>query len=119
MSSLLTTGGDLMFPNLGAVGGEIWKIPVMTSLAAGEWSSPSERMIVAIDARGILYADDGKVLINASREASLQFVSNPATGATALVSLWQTNHTGLRVERFVSWQRADDNAVQVISGVQF
>jgi len=119
MSSLLTTGGDLMFPNLGAVGGEIWKIPVMTSLAAGEWSSPSERVIVAIDDRGILYADDGKVLINASREASLQFVSDPVSGSVALVSLWQTNHTGLRVERFVSWQRADDNAVQVISGVQF
>jgi len=119
MSSLLTTGGDLMFPNLGATGGEIWKIPVITSLAAGDWNSPTERMIVAIDARGILYSDDGKVLIDASRQASLQFVSDPATGATALVSLWQTNHAALRVERFVSWQRADDNAVQIISGVQF
>jgi len=119
MSSLLTTGGDLMFPNLGATGGEIWKIPVMTTLAAGDWNSPTERMIVAIDARGILYADDGKVLIDASREASLQFVSDPVTGATALVSLWQMNYTALRVERFVSFQRADDNAVQIISGVTY
>ena len=119
MSGLLTSGGDLMFPDLGATGGSVWGIPVMTSLACGDWNSPSERQIVAIDARGILYADDGKVLINASREASLQFVSDPVSGSVALVSLWQTNHTGLRVERFVSWQRADDNAVQVISGVQF
>jgi len=119
MSGLLTSGGNLLFPNLGAVGGEIWKLPVLTSRAAGDWNSPTERMIVAIDARGILYADDGKVSIDASRQASLQFVSDPATGATALVSLWQTNHVALRVEKFVAWLRADSNAVQIISGVQF
>lgn len=119
MSGLLTAGNALMFPQLGATGGEIWKIPVMTSRAAGDWGSSSERVIIAVDARGIIYADDGRALIDASREASLQFVSDPSTGATQLVSLWQNNLAVLRVEKFVSWQRASDSEVEIISGVMY
>lgn len=76
-------------------------------------------MIVAIDGRGVLYADDGKVIIDASHEAALQFVTDPETGATALRDLWSSNLVALRVEKFASFQRADDNAVQVISGVTY
>lgn len=119
MSGLLTTGGNLMFPDLGATGGQVWKIPTLTSRACGDWNSPTERIIVAIDSRSILYADDNKVLIDASREASLQFVSDPVENSTALISLWATNHTALRVERFMSWQRATDSAVEIISNVMY
>ena len=66
----------------------------------------------------ILYADDGGVSIDASREASLQMDSAPASPAdatTVMVSLWQTNNVGLRAERFINWKRVNANAVKYLT----
>jgi len=96
-------------------GGSIMGIPVVASQAAGT-------NLVIVDQTGILYADDGQSTIDVSREASLQMDSapmSPADATTVMVSLWQTNCIGLRVERFCTWARARASAVAYITGAAY
>ena len=64
----------------------------------------------------ILYADDGGVTIDVSREASLQMDS--CTDGRARCdrgptrALWQMNYVGLRAERFINWKKARTGVVQ-------
>ena len=77
------------------------------------------RNVIALQPALILYADDGGVTIDASREASLQMDSAPASPAdatTVYVSLWQTNTVGLRAERFVNWKRGERERGEVPDG---
>lgn len=55
------------------------------------------------------YADDG-VAIDLSREAAVQMNTTPDNPATVMVSFFQRNLIGFRVERFVSWASATPNA---------
>ena len=82
-------------------------------------ATPPARTSSRLQPRLILYADDGGVTIDASREASLQMDSAPASPAdatTVYVSLWQTNSVGLRAERFVNWKRVGDERGEVPDG---
>jgi len=115
LSTALNPLGQPMFPSIGTSGGSILGIPVVTSSAMGT-------NIVLLDARGILYADDGGVTIDVSREASVQMDSapdSPAVATTVMVSLWQNNLVGLRAERFVSWARARLASVKYVSGAAY
>jgi hypothetical protein len=75
-------------------------------------------------------ADDGQVVVDVSREASLQMDTAPTNSSaawaspqssvpTTLVSLWQTNSIGLRAERFINWQRRRDSSVQYLYNVAY
>ena len=78
-------------------------ITVVTSNTAGT-------NVIGLQPSRVLYADEGGVNIDVSREASLQMDSAPASPAdatTVLVSLWQHNMVGLRAERFINWKRLD------------
>jgi HK97 family phage major capsid protein len=111
----VTITGASMFPSMSATGGTISGVRVITSEAAGQ-------MIIALAAPYILYADDGGVTIDVSREASVQMDSapdNPALATTVLVSLWQNNLVGLRAEEFANWQRAKIEAVQLVTGATY
>jgi len=93
--------GSPQFPGLTINGGTYKGLTFITSQAAGA-------NVIALQPQLILYADDGGVTIDASREASLQMDSapmSPADATTVYVSLWQTNCVGLRAERFVNWKR--------------
>jgi hypothetical protein len=71
---------------------------------------------VVIDGSGIFLADNGAE-IDQSEHASLEMndaPTSPATASTVVVSLWQLNLRGLRVERFVNWQ-AVTGAVKYLS----
>jgi len=103
--------GSPEYPGVGITGGTYRGITFVTSQAAGT-------NVVAMQPAMILYADDGGVTIDASREASLQMDSAPASPAdatTVYVSLWQTNTVGLRAERFANWKRANANAVKYLT----
>ena len=110
--SFRTNGdGSPQFPGIGLNGGEYRGLSFVTSQAAGT-------NVIALQPSLILYADDGGVTIDASREASLQMDSAPASPAdatTVYVSLWQTNTVGLRAERFANWKRANANAVKYLT----
>jgi hypothetical protein len=92
-------------------GGSYRGLNIVTSNTAGT-------NVVALQPGVILYADDGGVTIDASREASLQMDSapmSPADATTVYVSLFQNNMVALRAERFVNWKRASAYAVTYLT----
>lgn len=116
LSMLTNPLGQPEFPGVTMNGGTFWGMPVIVS----EYT-PAGFVILA-NASDIYLADDGQVVIDASREASLQMddaptnASNPAT-ATTTVSMFQTNSVAIRAERWINWQKRRAQAVQVLSGV--
>jgi HK97 family phage major capsid protein/HK97 family phage prohead protease len=107
--------GSPMFPGIGIDGGSYRGLTFVTSQAAGA-------NVIALQPSLILYADDGGVTIDASREASLQMDSapmSPADATTVYISLWQNNLVGLRAERFVNWAKANANAVKYLTAAAY
>jgi HK97 family phage major capsid protein len=103
--------GSPEFPGVGLGGGSYRGITFITSNAA-------TTNVVALQPGLVLFADEGGVTIDASREASLQMDSAPASPAdatTVLVSLWQNNCVGLRAERFITWKRVGTNSVKYLT----
>lgn len=106
--------GSAQFPGIGIGGGSFAGINIVTSQAAAG-------LVIAVQPSLILYADDGGVTIDASREASLQMDSapmSPADATTVYVSLWQNNLVGLRAERFVNWKRVGAS-VKYLTGAAY
>ena len=83
LSQLLTAGNIRAYPNLGVRGGEIWGVPVVTSVGAVCSGSPTEKVIAAINTSGAIVAD-GDLEISASNRALVQMddatTQNAATG---------------------------------------
>jgi HK97 family phage major capsid protein/HK97 family phage prohead protease len=107
--------GGRVFQSASADGGSLEGINLVTSNAAGT-------NVIAVQGSFILYADEGGVNVDVSREASVQMDSapaNPADATTVMTSLWQNNLVGLRAERFINWQRPIVNAVKVITGAAY
>jgi HK97 family phage major capsid protein/HK97 family phage prohead protease len=103
--------GSAEFPGIGIGGGTYRGMTFITSNSA-------TTNVVALQPALVLFADEGGVTIDASREASLQMDSAPASPAdatTVLVSLWQNNCVGLRAERFISWKRVGTNSVKYLT----
>lgn len=105
--SAAKSSGLPIFPNITMKGGDIYGVQAVTSQIAGN-------VVATVHAPSILYADDGGVNIDVSREASIEMntvPTSPVTAASAYVSLWQLNLIGLRAERFINWKRARTTAV--------
>jgi HK97 family phage major capsid protein/HK97 family phage prohead protease len=103
--------GQPLFPGMSITGGNILGIPVVVSNNVGA-------RVILVHAPSILYADEGGVQIDVSREASVQMdgaPDSPAVATTVLVSLWQNNLVGLRAERMITWKRARTAAVTYIT----
>jgi HK97 family phage major capsid protein/HK97 family phage prohead protease len=103
--------GVATFENATASGGSVQGFQLIASNAAGN-------NVIALAPSMILYADDGGVSIDVSREASVIMDSAPVDGG-ALTSLWQNNLVGLRAERFVNWKRGRDAAVAYVTGATY
>ena len=80
------------------INGNLKNYPVVTSPNAG----PN---LILLDPPALLVADDG-VVLDTSDEALLQMddAPTPAAAATIVLSLWQANLVGLRVERIINWK---------------
>ncbi|ACL58959.1 phage major capsid protein [Methylobacterium nodulans] len=131
LALMLNPLGQPEFPGLvvnGNSGGTFFGLPVILSenIPANPGSGTpvtgaGSRLILA-KASEILLADDGEVVLDASREASLQMDSapdNPPSASTVLVSLWQNNLVGLKAERFINWSKRRDGAVQYIDAANY
>lgn len=105
-AKLAATGKN---PDARVSGGTVQGVPLVPTEAAGA-------MLVAIDPAGVCLADDG-VRLDASDKTAIELDDAPtASAASTIVSLWQTNMTGFKVERFVNW-KALTGAVQYVASV--
>jgi hypothetical protein len=103
--------GSPQFPGVTMNGGSYRGLSFVTSNAAGT-------NVIALQPNLILLADDGGVTIDASREASLQMDSvptSPPDATTVYVSMFQSNCVALRAERYITWLRANANAVKYLT----
>ena len=108
LTNALNPLGQPLFPGMSQGGGMIMGYKAVASQSAGT-------TVALVQPNAILYADDGGVTIDVSREASLQMDSvldNPPVATTLLTSLWQMNLVGLRAERFINWKKARAGVVQ-------
>lgn len=116
LSMMVNPLGQPEFGGISMTGGTFNGMPVIVSDYI-----PSGTVVLA-NASDIYLADEGGIQVDMSREASLEMADNPAhnsdtpTGATSLVSLWQTNSVGFRVERFINWSKRRPSAVSMLSG---
>lgn len=116
LSMMVNPLGQPEFPGLSMTGGTFQGLPVIVSdyIGAG--------VVVLANASDIYLADEGGVQVDMSREASLEMADNPShnsdtpTGATSLVSMFQTNSVAFRVERFINWKRRRPSAVAILTG---
>lgn len=121
--------GQRIYPEMTLQGGTFYGLPVIVSQYAALDGSPGNSIVVLLSASDIWLADDGQVVIDVSREASLEMSDSPtnsvASGspeapvATSLVSLWQTNSIGIKAERFINWARRRATAVAYLTGVNW
>ncbi len=122
--------GQREFPDITMMGGTFEGLPVIVSQYAANLASPAGNIVILANASDIYLADDGQVVIDVSREASLQMDSAPtqassepgspnAPVATDVVSLWQTNSIGLRAERFINWKKRRAQAVAYLYDVNW
>lgn len=108
------------------VQGRLLGVPFITSanMPLLDQTSPStpsslETYIVLVEASEVFLADDGQVMLDVSREASLQMLTNPSGSAASMFSLWQNNMVGIRAERYVYWKPRRSAAVYVINNVAY
>lgn len=123
------TLGQPEFPGMLADGGTFMGRPVIVSDHIGLTGSPASGIIVLMIPQEIYLSDDGQVVVDASREASLQMDDAPtmastsgspaAPTATSVVSMFQTNSIAIRAERYINWVRRRDAAVQYLTGVRY
>lgn len=100
--------GNKIFPGLGAAGGTAEGFTVVASNTAGT-------NVIGVHPPGVLYADEGGVQIDVSREATIMMDSAPVAGTTPFTSLWQNNLIGLRAERMINWNRARPKSVYYLT----
>jgi HK97 family phage major capsid protein/HK97 family phage prohead protease len=122
LSLMVTSLGQQQFPTMTASGGTLFGFRVVVSrhVAAITGSPDFGRMIVAINPEEIFLADEGEVMVEASREASLELLDNPtnastgSTVATSMVSMFQTHSVALKAVRFINWTKRRSTACQYI-----
>lgn len=121
---MLNSLGQPLFPGLGASGGQMLGLPVITSTNVDYTEdSPQEGdNIIFIKPGDVLLADDGQVTIDVSREASVQMddsPDDPATASTVMVSAFQQNLVFVRAERYINWLKRRSAAVQYIKAAKY
>lgn len=124
LSLMETSLGNPQFPGLTQSGGTLLGLPVVTSMNIPYTEdSPQEGSpIIFLAAPEIMLADEGQVMIDVSREASVQMNTapdDPASASTVLTSLWQHNMVGIRAERMITWEKRRAAAVQYISAAKY
>jgi len=100
-------------------GGTLAGMPVVIS--SGITHDTSGGSLGIVDAAAIVVAA-GDAGVDVSREAAVEMNSTPTsppTAATVLISLWQHNMTGVKVERFLNWAKARADAAALVTGADY
>lgn len=116
LSLLRGTAGEISFPGITALGGEISGIPIFATASAQRSGSPPEKLVVCVDCSRIVFADDGALALDASKQTQLEMDSAPTnasadgTGAN-VVSMYQTESIAMKAVRVLNWTKAASTAV--------
>jgi HK97 family phage prohead protease len=119
LSMMVNPLGQPEFGTMTPTGGALYGMPVIAS------DYVAKDIVVLVNASDIYEADDGEISVDISREASLEMSDAPAhnsttpTGATSLVSLWQTNTVGIRAERTINWLRRRTQSVAYLTSADW
>ncbi|WP_162249656.1 phage major capsid protein [Altererythrobacter sp. Root672] len=106
--------------DLGARGGDLAGIPVLTSKAA-----PAGQLSL-IDPTGIMVAYDGDLELGTSTEGTVEMLDSSLTGdsiavvpgtAASTIPLWQTNSASIRAIGRFAWATAKPGSVASIAGL--
>jgi HK97 family phage major capsid protein/HK97 family phage prohead protease len=116
LSLMVTDLGVPLFPSISLNGGSIFGLPVVISEAVGQ-------KIIALIPSQIFIAEDPGIMLDVSREASVEMETTPAVGEQSplttvsnIKSFWQNNLVGFRVERFQTWKAGRTSAIEYITG---
>jgi hypothetical protein len=111
--------GQPEFSSMTPTGGSLFGMPVIASDYVGA------AIVVLVNTSDIYLADDGEIAIDASREASLEMSDAPTsnsttpTGATSMVSMFQTNTVAIRAERTINWLRRRTPSVAYLTSADW
>jgi HK97 family phage major capsid protein len=123
LSLMLNALGAREFPDVNMNGGTLFGVPVVTSQYLATGGSPAGAYVILLNASDIYLAEEG-LMVDSSGEASIEMDDAPSqdglagTGAS-LVSLWQNNLLGIKVERFITWKKRRTTAAQYLSNVAY
>lgn len=123
LSLMMNALGQPEFPGISMTGGTLMGLPVIVSEYVPTVSAGS--YVALVNASDIYLGDEGGIMIDVSREASLEMLDGSltqnalaGTGAS-LVSLWQNNLMGFRCERIINWGKRRASAVALIDSVNW
>jgi len=111
ISTLMSPLGTPAFPNMTPSGGSLLGYPVIVS------ASCNAGFICILKPSEILMADDGRVTLDASNQATLDMDGGSPYSPT--FNLWQKNCIGIRAERWITWLARRAGAVALISGATY
>jgi hypothetical protein len=117
LGSLRYSTGVLAFPGVGAAGGDILGVPLVTSDLCGP-------QVVLLHAPSLLVADGG-IELSASSNAALEMTDAPdadstaPAGATEVVSMMQTNSVALQALRFLNFTMGRETAIARLTGFTY
>ena len=117
------SGGAPAYPEIGALGGRLAGLPVLTS-GVVEFDSDSASDVALVDASQISYADEApelrtssEVLVEMEGAAPTGDSTTPAAASQNRVSMFQSECTALMAGFRANWKQRRPGCVQVISGV--
>lgn len=122
LSMMRNLQGAKEFEGMTMSGGTLEGLPVVVSTNVPGNAVAGYSLVLAVQ-NEVLVAEGGLV-IDASREASLEFETAPTGDAKAptaaqLVSLWQTGSVAIKAVRGVTWNRRRPTAVAVVTEAKY
>lgn len=123
LSLMMNALGQPEFPGVTMNGGTLMGLPVIVSEYVPTVSAGS--YVALVNASDIYLGDEGGIMIDVSREASLEMkdgslTQNSLNGTgTSLVNMWQSNLMGFRAERIINWGKRRTSAVALLNEVNW
>jgi HK97 family phage major capsid protein len=116
--------GTQAFPGVTMTGGTLDGIPLRVSQYLANNGGSGGAPFILVDESEVYLADDGNVTVDMSNEATIEMTDAPvgSTSATVtsngspFVSMFQTNSTAIRAERWIWWGLRRSGAIQWIDG---
>ena len=117
LSMMTNALGQLEFPGISMTGGFFAGLPVIVSdhvpvVSAGAY-------VALVNAQDIYLGDEGGVMLDITREASIEMqnggtLTEPAANTAVFVNLFQRNLVGFRAERILNWKKRRASAVALL-----